>query len=459
MQRTLPARSCPHPPCAVQHFHVPDVVPELSSERVLASEWVPGVHIDKVGRGGAGWCRGGGGGDATRGWQLASRAGCVVVFCELCSGAPGCECPLARLHACVCAPRLSPRPLACATQVAAMPQAVRDEVGTKLLKLTLKELFHWRYMQTDPNWVRPPSPPFPPGLAPLSWPRPAGVPRCQGRHRAGWARWEVATRSPCPPPPLHPSTPPTPQGNFLYHAATGRINLIDFGAARDYPLHFVTDYLHMVRACAERDRQQVVERSTRLGFLTGEKAGGQAGTCTAASPPQPPLALRQAHVLHSGATHAAVCAPATAAMCPAADAAQHRPPLYLLAAAGDESAVMLDAHVEAGVMVGLPFGHPGVYDFGAHGGMTRRVSELGAVMLKHRLTPVRCRQGRAGQGRAGRVCWPVVYDAALRVPVSAAGRVAQFLPALPGLPACLPLNLVCAFACSPRTSPTRCTGS
>lgn len=30
-----------------------------------------------------------------------------------------------------------------------------------------------------------------------------------------------------------------------------------------------SDYLHMVKACAERDRQQVVERSTSLGFLTG----------------------------------------------------------------------------------------------------------------------------------------------------------------------------------------------
>jgi hypothetical protein len=38
-----------HPPsCAPQHFHVPDVVPELSTEQVLASEWVRGVHIDKV---------------------------------------------------------------------------------------------------------------------------------------------------------------------------------------------------------------------------------------------------------------------------------------------------------------------------------------------------------------------------------------------------------------------------
>ncbi len=29
-----------------------------------------------------------------------------------------------------------------------MPQEVRNAVGTRLLKLTLKELFHWRYMQT-----------------------------------------------------------------------------------------------------------------------------------------------------------------------------------------------------------------------------------------------------------------------------------------------------------------------
>jgi aarF domain-containing kinase len=36
--------------------------------------------------------------------------------------------------------------------VAELSQEIRDEVGTKLLKLTLKELFEWRYMQTDPNW-------------------------------------------------------------------------------------------------------------------------------------------------------------------------------------------------------------------------------------------------------------------------------------------------------------------
>lgn len=59
------------------------------------------------------------------------------------------------------------------------------------------------------------------------------------------------------------------RGNFLYDKATGRINLIDFGAAREYPAAFVGDYLEMVMGCADRNRQQVITRSTSLGFLTG----------------------------------------------------------------------------------------------------------------------------------------------------------------------------------------------
>lgn len=54
--------------------------------------------------------------------------------------------------------------------------------------------------------------------------------------------------------------------------------------------------------------------------------------------------------------------------------------------AGDESAVMLDAHAEAGYVVGTPFATEGKYDFAQHGALTRRVSDLGAVMLRHRLT-------------------------------------------------------------------------
>lgn len=35
--------------------------------------------------------------------------------------------------------------------------------------------------------------------------------------------------------------------NFLYDETSKSVNLIDFGAARDYPKEFVDDYLRMVR--------------------------------------------------------------------------------------------------------------------------------------------------------------------------------------------------------------------
>ena len=143
-----------------------------------------------------------------------------------------------------------------------MDQATRDDVAEKLLRLTLVELFNYRFMQTDPNW-----------------------------------------------------------GNFLYDHDSKRMMLIDFGAARDYSKKFVDSYLEMVHACAERDRERVVESSVSLGFLTGE-----------------------------------------------------------------ESKPMLDAHVEAGFLVGLPFATEGLFDY-SQNDMTKRVAQLGQVMLKHRLTP------------------------------------------------------------------------
>lgn len=35
-------------------------------------------------------------------------------------------------------------------------------------------------------------------------------------------------------------------GNFLYDVTKKTVNLIDFGAARDYPKSFVDNYLRMV---------------------------------------------------------------------------------------------------------------------------------------------------------------------------------------------------------------------
>jgi aarF domain-containing kinase len=52
---------------------------------------------------------------------------------------------------------------------------------------------------------------------------------------------------------------------------------------------------------------------------------------------------------------------------------------------GEESKATLDAHVQAGMTVGTPFGSKGTYDFGSHGQLTQRVRDLGAKMLQHRL--------------------------------------------------------------------------
>ncbi|PWZ11624.1 Protein ABC transporter 1, mitochondrial [Zea mays] len=53
---------------------------------------------------------------------------------------------------------------------------------------------------------------------------------------------------------------------------------------------------------------------------------------------------------------------------------------------GEEPEVMLDAHVQAAFIVGVPFSKPGGHDFRANN-ITHSVSNLGATMLKHRLTP------------------------------------------------------------------------
>ncbi|KAI7748431.1 hypothetical protein M8C21_007589 [Ambrosia artemisiifolia] len=177
----------------VDGFYVPFVVDELSSKKVLTTELVHGIPIDKV---------------------------------------------------------------------ALLDQETRSYVGKKLLELTLKELFVFRFMQTDPNW-----------------------------------------------------------GNFLYNEDTRTINLIDFGAARSYPKPFVDNYLRMVVACANCDRDGVIEMSQRLGFLTGE-----------------------------------------------------------------EPEIMLEAHVQAAFVVGLPFAKPGDYDFRANN-ITQSLSNISGTMLRHRLTP------------------------------------------------------------------------
>ena len=68
-------------------------------------------------------------------------------------------------------------------------------------------------------------------------------------------------------PPPHQTDPNW--GNFLYDTQTGRIGLLDFGAARAFPKPFVDEYLRLVWAAANGDRATVEAVSVRLGFLTG----------------------------------------------------------------------------------------------------------------------------------------------------------------------------------------------
>ena len=115
-----------------------------------------------------------------------------------------------------------------------LPQDERDYIGTQLLRVTLRELFEFRFMQASFFFI-------------LVW----------------------ATKL------THVlfTTQTDPNfANFLYDSPTRRLTLIDFGAAKEFPKQFVDDYMRMVVACAERDRETLIEASIALGFLTGDES-------------------------------------------------------------------------------------------------------------------------------------------------------------------------------------------
>uniref|UniRef100_A0A7S4J0P2 ABC1 atypical kinase-like domain-containing protein n=1 Tax=Odontella aurita TaxID=265563 RepID=A0A7S4J0P2_9STRA len=97
-------------------------------------------------------------------------------------------------------------------KVVKMEQEERNRIGRAILRLTIRELFEWRFMQTDPNW-----------------------------------------------------------GNFLYDVGDRSTHLIDFGAAREFDKGFVDGYLKIVWANAQRDEETLMDESHRMGFLTGEE--------------------------------------------------------------------------------------------------------------------------------------------------------------------------------------------
>ncbi|XP_037761496.1 atypical kinase COQ8A, mitochondrial [Chelonia mydas] len=122
-------------------FYVPSVISELSTQRVLTTELVPGFPLD---------------------------------------------------------------------QAQGLDQETRNRICSSILDLCVRELFHYRYMQTDPNW-----------------------------------------------------------SNFFYDPHSGKVALLDFGATRSFDKAFTDQYIEIIKAAAEGDRAGVLQGSIMLRFLTG----------------------------------------------------------------------------------------------------------------------------------------------------------------------------------------------
>uniref|UniRef100_A0A8C5CPU3 Coenzyme Q8B n=1 Tax=Gadus morhua TaxID=8049 RepID=A0A8C5CPU3_GADMO len=91
-----------------------------------------------------------------------------------------------------------------------LDQETRNKICFSILQLCLREVFEFRFMQTDPNWA-----------------------------------------------------------NFFYNAETNKVILLDFGACRGYDEAFTDDYIQVVHAASVGDRATVLSKSKDLKFLTG----------------------------------------------------------------------------------------------------------------------------------------------------------------------------------------------
>ncbi|KAH0595226.1 hypothetical protein MHUMG1_06975 [Metarhizium humberi] len=99
------------------------------------------------------------------------------------------------------------------TRVKSFTQEQRDWIGTQIMRLCLREITEFKFMQTDPNWT-----------------------------------------------------------NFLYNAQRNKLVLLDFGASREYPEAFVREYVQLLDAASRSNRGAIKELSESLGYLTGHES-------------------------------------------------------------------------------------------------------------------------------------------------------------------------------------------
>ncbi|KAL8961843.1 MAG: hypothetical protein Q9193_001658 [Seirophora villosa] len=99
------------------------------------------------------------------------------------------------------------------TKAPDLTQEQRDWIGAQVLRLCLREITEFKFMQTDPNWT-----------------------------------------------------------NFLFNSKTRKLELLDFGASRDYPDKFIGPYVQVLQAASRNDRDTIRDRSIELGYLTGHES-------------------------------------------------------------------------------------------------------------------------------------------------------------------------------------------
>nr|XP_019953407.1 PREDICTED: atypical kinase COQ8A, mitochondrial-like [Paralichthys olivaceus] len=95
-------------------------------------------------------------------------------------------------------------------QATDLSQELRNEICEQILSLCLRELFEFRYMQTDPNW-----------------------------------------------------------SNFFFDPQAHKVALLDFGATRGFDKSFTDTYIEIIKAAADQNREGVLQRSRDMKFLTG----------------------------------------------------------------------------------------------------------------------------------------------------------------------------------------------
>jgi predicted unusual protein kinase regulating ubiquinone biosynthesis (AarF/ABC1/UbiB family) len=91
---------------------------------------------------------------------------------------------------------------------AGLSQSMRDRAGAALERLLFRELFEFRFVQTDPNLA-----------------------------------------------------------NYLYQRTTGRILLLDFGSVREFPREFVARFARLTRAIIAADRSRALRFAEEIGYL------------------------------------------------------------------------------------------------------------------------------------------------------------------------------------------------